>query len=240
MTFTTDIILAFIIILLFLRGWTRGFMRSILGPIAIFGAGWISMIYYAQTQNILISALIGILGPLVIGIAVSLLLNALKLTKPKEERTCSPLSRFLGGCFTLSWTGTLLFLFLFLITIIPLKINWLTSTQSHIENSMIYQKVVNSVKHVLPLSVQETNNTLHQLQDPEYANEIGNSKEYQSLENNKTYQEIMADEEIVTAIKEKNFVKLVSNEKFLKAIQDKEFLSQMVELNKLLFKQNSK
>ena len=109
----TDIIVLSCSLLLIARGASRGFLRSLLGPVALLIATVASIIYYQVTKNALISLLIGLIGPIVVQMAFNLVLRSFG-GLAKSEAKLTPPSRMVGAALTLIWGW--IFIILLLLT----------------------------------------------------------------------------------------------------------------------------
>ena len=110
----TDIIIFLSLLYHFLIGWQKGLLDTLIGPISFIATSIFSYIYYQQTHNLIVSLLIGTLGPIVIHILYSIFKN---LTRDKNKKETFELSlpRILAGIIHASWSFVMLTLCLILI-----------------------------------------------------------------------------------------------------------------------------
>jgi len=240
---TTDLIIAAFGILFIISGWSKGIVRSLLGPAALVLATAAAFIYYQKTHNILISCVIGIFGPLVLGWALSLFLavwNNIFNSDAKGEPMLP--SRILGSVFHLLWGGTFVVLTVVLLLMIPEKyitIPGLARAQNNIRTSTIYSYS----KIFWPssmISLNSVENGLSILDNPEKIEKLQASPEFQSLQQEPKIQEILADEETLRQIQDKDLGKLLSNPKIMALIRDKELMEKFLDLNKRLIMEGQK
>ena len=115
MTFTDGIIIIISIFLL-IRGSSRGFMRSLINPFSIIITSILSVIYYQITKNAIVSLLIGLLGPLLLGFILKGLLSSW-ITATNSDIKPNSLSQLGGALLTLAWGWVFIALTLILLTV---------------------------------------------------------------------------------------------------------------------------
>jgi len=71
----TDSITFILSVLMMMRGFSRGLMQSLIGPFSIIITTIVSAAYYAATKNILVSLLIGTIGPLILAVFLKFILK---------------------------------------------------------------------------------------------------------------------------------------------------------------------
>lgn len=133
---TTDYIVLIVVGLSALHGWSRGFLRSLLGPFSLILGSIFSFFYFQRTHNLFLSLLLCVLGPLLLNILFALFLGGKKTTS--EDQPISSNSRALGALFNVSWNAGLLILFLFCILMIPANVFGLTKIQDDIRRSVAF------------------------------------------------------------------------------------------------------
>ncbi len=99
-----------------LIGASRGFSYSLIGPCSFIIGSALAFFYYSLTHNLLISVLIGVLGPLILGAICTSILNALKQNNPQGT---GPLSSITGALVTLCWTAILVLPVFFILALLP-------------------------------------------------------------------------------------------------------------------------
>ena len=233
-----DAVVAALLALLFLWGWSRGLLRIILGPLSL-AIGWAgAYFYYHQTNNFKTSILIALLGPFAIQLSVSLILKFWHKTIDKEKSASIP-SRFLGGLLSSLWTGGMVVLTLFLITLIPVQFAWLKNMQEKIMVSRTYSLISHWTINKVPLKEYNIANVTNVLQNPEESKKLQSYKEYKEVIDDKKIQALLADEEIAGYLKEKNMSKLLTNPKMRSILTDEKLLQKILTLNKKIIEQNA-
>jgi len=116
----TDTIIAVCLILFFYRGWSKGFLRNLLGPVSLILSCILATIYFRETKNMIISLLMGIFGPFVLNILFSLSIAAWNQTVD-GKKDLSEISRLLGAGISMLWGGIYLVLILTLISVAPCR-----------------------------------------------------------------------------------------------------------------------
>ncbi len=228
---TTDYIALFILSYFFYRGWRKGFLRTILGPIALLACCIAAFLYYQESQNIAISFLICIIGPFALTILVSVLLKLWNKTV-NDKITYSPLSRFSGGTFSLLWGGGYVVMFLLFIAFIPLKFEWFTKIQNDVTESKSYALVSQWTDNKIPATALDIGEISQAFKDPEKLKDLESTSEFKDLIEDERFKEIFTDEEIAEYIQTKNFSQLLTNPKIHALLQDKEVIDKIFAFNK--------
>ena len=98
----TDLITFSLSLFFIIRGSSRGFMRSLINPFSIIATTILSIIYYQNTKDMLISMLIGSIGPIVLTFFLKSILSTFS-TATNTDIKPNFLSRFGGALLTLIW-----------------------------------------------------------------------------------------------------------------------------------------
>ncbi len=212
----TDTILLLCSGFLIWRGASRGFLGSVLGPLALIFATVVSVVYYILTKDILISLLIGFLGPLILAWIFRWLLRSWKQTTNPEGKL-SLASRIGGAVLTWSWGMAMFIITLLLLAILPPINGPLQMMHKDIHQSKIYHLIK-------PLDMAAVDN-------PSSEDNI------QSLSKDKRIQDIVNDPQIVEAIRHQNFVALMSNPKIVALTQDPAMIKKMTTVYRQLMQQ---
>jgi len=114
----TDLVTLFLSIFLLIRGASRGFMNSLLGPFSIIATTIISIIYYQKTQELIISLIIGLAGPLLLSFLLRFLLKSWAAATQTDSKP-DFLSRLGGAALTLSWGWVFIIFTLILLAMLP-------------------------------------------------------------------------------------------------------------------------
>jgi len=197
MTITDFIILASSIFLT-ARGAERGFIRSLLAPFSLIITTILSILYYQATHELVISLLIGLLGPILLHLFLKSLLNTFARA---TNTSVGPgfLSSLAGAVLTLAWGWVLIILTLVLLGLLPVKQGIWTTLHNDVTDSMAYKITVPWVEHFLTAS-KEKPDAQALLQDPRF-------------------QKIMQDPEIQQEVNDHDMAKLLSNPKIMALTQ---------------------
>lgn len=134
---TVDLIILVISLFYFIRGWTKGFLRTIFGPISLIIGSIMSYIYFKQSGNIFVSILIGLMGPFVLNLGLSLLIKIWRKVTD-EDNDAFTIGRLLGGICGFIWGFSLTTLIIVLIGLAPLQNSGLKSVQDQVKQSRYY------------------------------------------------------------------------------------------------------
>lgn len=224
---TTDYIVLIVVGLSALHGWSQGFLRSILGPVALVLCSFLAFLYFQTTHNLFGALLFGTLGPILLNVLFALLLGG-KKTNP-DDQPISSNSRALGALFNLSWNTGLLILFLFCILLIPANAFGLTKIHSDINRSATIS-LLNKLlpKHLPP--VEHFQKTLNVLKDPKERGAIESSAEYKAIAQDQKIKNILTDQNLIEQIRRGEMAKVLSNPKIQELSHDKELIKKFLDL----------
>lgn len=216
-------------LLFFIIGWMKGFVRTVIGPIALVFGSMIAWLYYKQTQNFLATLLISLIAPFIIQFAV---LTVLKIYRAShdDKKDDFTIGKILGGCLNLIWGGGLLILTILLVLLIPQTWDSFRWLQTEIKSSLTYFLLDSVSGHRLSQGNKKIEQTLEMLGSPEKMQSVQNSDEYQAIIDNEKIQAIFNDEELVKDIENKNFTKLITDPKITAIMQDPELMKKMLGL----------
>lgn len=226
----TDKIIFFSAIFFFWRGWSKGLIQTILGPVALIIGTLISYIYYLIYHNIIIATAIGIILPIILSIIFSMTLGVVFLGKDKKN--ISHLSRLCGGLINTVWGEFLILTGLFLIILIPLRVALVETAQLDIKQSNTYFHLSSFVKK--NFNVDISNNLdpsqMKALTDPKALETLSETKEFQDVLQDPIVQALLNDPEANKAIESKDIGKLVQNPKFIAITKDPALLKKFLSL----------
>lgn len=200
-----DIVLTLIAVYLFLLGFTRGFLRSIFGPIALVVGTWIAWMYYQTTHQSFTAICIGIIAPMVLSILLRFVLAGwLKSLNPDEK--LGIISRCVGSLITLIWGWVFVILCVVCLEVFPGINPTIEKMQASINTSNIAKVTIAPFKYFIipapkpsatakPVSIEEL------AQDPRIAT-------------------LLNDPEIQEAATKKDFVELLKNPKVMTLTQE--------------------
>ncbi len=217
----TDLIVLGCSVLLIWRGASRGFVRSILGPICLILATLLATYYFNTTKNILIALLIGLFGPMALHFFLS---NYLKLwhgmTNPEWKP--NPLSRISGAALTLIWGWVFIGMTLILLTILPNFVDGIKQLNQVVRSSVSYGLIkpfihTESTAKTTATPAQSTNNT-----------------DIAQIANDPRFQEVINDPDVQQAIAANDFTAMMSNPKIMaltqQLMQDPDMIKKLLSL----------
>jgi hypothetical protein len=204
----TDIITFILSIYLLNQGAGRGFLLSLFGPFSIIIATIVSVMYYQTTQDMAASLIIGLIGPLLLGLLLKLLLNTwVKATNSKIQPDF--LSRFGGAILTLMWGWVFIVLILILLSILPPWGPTLGAVHNDVMRSVSYQAARPLEKMLFGPAKQKAS--------PAAAGSP--IKDVQSLAQDPRFQKVLQDPEIQKEIQAHDIAKLMQNPKMMDLVQ---------------------
>ncbi len=201
----TDIILTLIAVYLFLLGFTRGFLRSIFGPIALIVGTWLAWMYYQATHQSFASICIGLIAPMVLSILLRFVLAGwLKSLNPDEK--LGIISRCAGALITFIWGWVFVILMVVCLEVFPGINPTIEKMQTSINTSNFAKLTIAPFKYFIipapkpsatakPVSMEEL------AKDPRLA-------------------ALLNDPEIQDAAAKKDFVELLKNPKVMTLTQE--------------------
>lgn len=210
----TDSIMFIVSLMLMLRGFSRGFMHSLIGPISIIITTFISAVYYQATKNVVVSLLIGTIGPLILAVFLRFILKEWARTTNNDIKP-SFLSCTAGALLTLSWGWVFIVFLILLLTILPMP-GKLAVAQNDILRSMSYTRIAKPL--VGPMLNQKVADIVTS-KSPDGTVNISNN-DLSSIAQDPRFQKVIQDPEIQQEINAHDMVKLLSNPKILKLTQD--------------------
>lgn len=234
---TDSVVLALTLYFLY-RGWSRGLLRTLVGPIALIAGCLGAFIYYTQTHNIIVAFIISIVAPLILNISFSLALAVWhKMTK--TESPVSPASRVWGAGLCALWGGINILLIIVLIALIPINTFWSERIRRDIFNSVTYSLVDRWTKHLVPQKSIDIRAVSQILKNPDRMQRLQSSTEYKAVWEDKTLQELLADEEIMRDIQDKNFAKVLANPKMQAMMKDPGLVRKILNMNVKMMEQKT-
>lgn len=223
---TVDLIILIVGLFYFIRGWMKGFLRTIFGPISLIIGGIASYVYFKQSGNIFVSILIGLVLPFILNFGLSFLLNIWR--KATDEDDSFTIGRLLGGIFSCIWGTSLATLIVILIVLTPPQISWLKKLQNQIKQSQYYS-FLNQYITLEKTDDQIGLNTLQKiLNDPVKIQRFQETETFRELVNDEKLKKIFADQETLNNLKNNNIGALLKNPEFLKLISDEEFRTKIL------------
>ncbi|MBF0479283.1 MAG: CvpA family protein [Candidatus Omnitrophica bacterium] len=236
----TDKIMLVVISICFLIGWQKGFFKAILGPISLIIGSLISIAYYAKTKNMLYSALIGLIAPLVIQMVLSIIFNPSRHNQEKKPNLAiSFLSRFSGGIVSVAWSGTLAVFVLVLITLVPLQNNLFTSMQKDITSSKTYRFLNFLSGHKLKKNAVNFEQLENLLKQDNARGNIQKSEAYKNLMDDPAIKNIVSDTQTMDSIQKQDIKSLLGNPKITALMNDPNLIKKMMDFQKEIIEKSS-
>lgn len=192
-----------------IRGASRGFMHSLLGPFSIIVATIISIIYFQNTKDVIISLLIGLIGPLLLHLLLKFLLRAWANATNTNIKPNS-LSRLGGALLTLAWGWIFICLILIFLTILPPWGKTMTIIHHDITGSASYGQIAQPLEKIFYAGPKQT--TLSTKDADANINP-------QSLADDPRFQKVLKDPDVQKAIDAHDLGKLMSNPKIMALTQ---------------------
>ena len=227
----TDSIMLAALLYFFYRGWRKGALRTLLGPITLIAGFCAAFIYYQQTRNIPISLLICFLGPIALKVFISLMLKIWDKATDKKI-PLSLFSRLFGSFFNILWSGSYVVLLLISIGLIPMRFGWLEKIQDDVVVSKSYTMIYQFMENRAPATSGDIKKLTAIFQNPDKLKQFQSTKEFKALMADDSLKEIFSDKEIVEQIQNKDYGKLLTNPKIQSVFQNEQVLKKMFALNK--------
>lgn len=197
------------------KGFSRGFLASLIGPLALILGSIAAGIYYVGTKQVTISLCIGLFGPFVLTWILRFLLRSWnRVINPEKE--IHFLSRFGGALLSLSWGLTMIIITVLLLVLIPPFNKPMEILSQDIHSSYLYHLVK-------PFdSMADKSNKKH----------LSSQENIKLLSQDKRIQDVIQDPQITAAINRKDYAYLISNPKIAAIMQDPELIKKMMTLYK--------
>jgi len=206
----TDIATIIISIYLFARGASRGLMNSILMPFSIIVTTILSTVYYQRTNDMMISAAIGLIGPFVLFLVLKLLLNVLIKTLNNDIKQPGFFSRLAGAALTLAWGWVFIVFTLILLATLPLWGDKLKTAHDDVLRSVSYRSIAKPLQESFFPSLK---------QDTTPAANAPAKNAMESLADDPRFVKVLQDPEVQKDIDVHDIAKLMSNPKMMKLVQ---------------------
>ena len=208
---------AIVLLLVFFiwRGAARGFLQSLIGPLAFIVATAGAVFYYHSTKNIWISLGIGLAGPFLLHFALAFILRSFGFLSGGPGKP-SFLSGLLGALITALWGMSLVLPVIVLLGFLP-------GTGPYTKGSLICAAAKPLTKFIIPpVSGAKTASPSPAAPTSSAANPL------QAIAGDPRMQALLKDPAIVKAVEEKNYPALLSNPKILEIAQDPAFVQKLL------------
>lgn len=229
----TDYITLLAILYFAQKGWRKGLMRMVLGPVSLAAGIIIGVVYYHKSHNMTISFLAGAVSPFIIRFLATLIL-ALWVKSSNEKPSLSTSSRLTGCAFSILWGGCYLAVFLILFGLAPLRLGPLGKIHTDVTGSKSYALLNRWIGKKSPLASTNLTKISNVLRDPRQLEQYKTTEEFNSLMEDKQLQDILADEEIAVQLNKQDYAKLLTNPKIQAIFQDEQMVKKIMALNKVI------
>jgi len=234
---TDSIVIALTLYFLY-RGWSKGLLRVLAGPIALLVGCLGAYIYYTQEKNIIVAFLISVVAPLILNIVFSLALTVWQKIA-KIETPISTASRVWAAGICAIWGDINILLIIVLVVLLPVNIPWVESARKDIFNSATYSLIDQWTRHLIPEKSIDIRTVSKALNDPGAMEHLQSSTEYKAVMEDEAFQQLLADEETMKDIQDKNFAKLLANPKLQAMLKDPEMVKKILDLNVKIMEQKT-
>ncbi len=216
----TDIITLILSFFFLVRGASRGFTHSLTGPFSVIVATIISIVYYKYTGDMITSAIIGLLGPLMLNLFLKFLLKTWAASSDIIIKI-SFLSRLGGAILTIIWGWVFIIFTLILLTVLPPMGEQLTAMHNDVVRSNSYL-IARPFEDIFFAGSKK--NTAAATGDA--------SSNAKSLADDPRFQKILQDPEIQQEINAHDFAGLMRNPKMMDFVQ--QIMSDPAEMKKVM------
>jgi len=234
----TDYIVATAMLFYIIRGFCRGFLRTLLGPVSLMISILVSYFYYSLNQNFILCLLISVAGPLVIHFFLSLTLKLWHKTI-HEDKSISLMSRLSGASISILWSGGILIMALILVSFIPGNMVGFPSIQKDVLNSKSYAIIKKIFNDYLPMdkNAAAMREITDLFQNPAQVDKLRSDDNFKNVLNDDKIARLLSDEETRQDIQNKNIAKLLSNPAMQDVLKDKDLLRNLFDLQKKLIRE---
>jgi len=228
------IILVFVAVF-FLSGWLKGFLRSLVGPVAFICCFLSAVIFYDLNQNILMAAVIMFAGTIALALCLSLLLWISLRSINKEYRgKIFLLSRICGATTNVAWQANILFFGIIFFSLCPLEEGALTTLQRQVSESTMVSyyktKIVNQ-----DVRLQALVASLESLRDPQQVQAIAQTDKYKAFQNDPNVQAFIHDPELQKALADNDSLKILKSPSLRKLVTDDGSMSTFTKLTEMVY-----
>ncbi|MGE0268490.1 MAG: hypothetical protein AB7S78_08565 [Candidatus Omnitrophota bacterium] len=218
-----DIAVLVLFLYYFWRGWKKGLLGSVLGPISLILGCILSYAYFLKTQNVVISLAISLFSPIFLQGTVAILLKIWSIPTPKKN-TLSLTSRLIGSAVSLAWSGGMIIVLILLIMVIPSGFPYAGKTRDVLSETKTYA-LINYYAH---------QNSLQN--EPEKMERLVKTDEFKKVIEDDHFKEIMNDPDIQKYLKEKDIEGLMNDkharEKMAGMLNNRDLVMMLFEFQK--------
>ncbi len=211
-----------------IMGIKKGFLRLFVELVGLSVALTVCYFFYKSGHNPLKTFFLLVVLSIVLPLIARFLLVGFKR---KKEQHHSSLSVFSGSILGIAWAVVVIFLFFFIVDIVPRSLPYAEEVHYLIEDSRSY-------KIYLDNSPLEGNTLLKKIRyagqlmaDKELISVLKDADELKAVFNNKKVQAIANDKELTQAIEKKDIVKILSSPKIIDFLQDGYLMERFMEVD---------
>ena len=234
---TIDLIVIVLVLYYLYRGWTKGFVGSLIGPISLLLGAGISYMYFRQSHNMMVAGIISFFCPILIHVTLSVVTNVSTYGHRKPEP--SVISSLFGAVISLGWSGGILVLLMLMINVLPPQLPSIAAIQERLALTKSYQLVNHVTGSFSIYSSMPIQTFMAVLENPEQLAAVQSSAEYQSFVNDDRIKALMSDPEIQSAVEDRNIGKMLADKRMIDLLQDEDLLSKIFAVQGLIIQQGS-
>lgn len=234
-----DFIVLGLAVFTFWRGWAKGLLRSLLGPVILAGCLGYAYVHYVRTRDILLSLGISILGPIVLNIVFWLLFAVFGKMRRREENEeggfFEASGRMSGGVISMIWTVSIVMACLVFFMVIPVRMPGLEKARTLVSESggillvkaALGDRLQFLRKDVQPLDLKNNQVSAQRLQE---------SFEYTALMEDDRVRDVFSDPETVKKIQDKDVAGLMKDPKIQALMQDPALVRKFFRFNQAMIR----
>ncbi len=225
----TDLVFLVLLLLLIIKGIYQGFIRSLIGPLALSIGTAAAFYYFTVTQKPVPALVIALISPFLIGWIMKALLT--RSARLNDTANIPAASRFAGALVEVVWGGSMFLILVALAAMLPLKplgLGWITtdvlaSTTYHTFKKpfqamgLVSRESKHQVLHDTDGLIEETENA-----DPDPAQEL------RDLADDPRIKKIIADPALVEAAKNKDIAALLASPAVMDLSKDPQLVAKML------------
>jgi len=235
-----DMVVAGLLLVFFLIGWIKGFLRSLIGPICFGVFIIIGIIVYDATENLFRALLTVTLGTLISSFIINLTAFLAQKTVDQNERGRKLfLSRLAGGAINLSWKALVLAAVLILLCELAYIHPKLKNTGTAVEASASYSLITHYFVYRSPRTKQILD-TVAILRNPELLAAVKSTPEFKRFYDDPKIRSLLQNEKLREQIREGQIKKLLENRQIKDIMQDEALMKKLSKLSQAAYRaQNS-
>ncbi|MCA9400201.1 MAG: CvpA family protein [Candidatus Omnitrophica bacterium] len=230
-----DIIFIVAILLTFFRGWQKGFLLSIIGPLALFVGSLAAYAYYKSTGDLLMSLVISVVVPIAIPIATACFVYALKLLEPASERSCSLISRLAGGIVQAAWCVAFILMTFLCIHFAPIQQPWFQKTRSFFEKSRSFTIFSRQMAKLLPEESYGFEGIIQKFANQDQLKNLDQTPEFNDLMQDPSFEGFIHDPEIQNLVENNAVFELIQHPKFKEMMKDPQVMDKLMAVYQNVF-----